>query len=57
MRSRFNIEGTCIGDWCGAICCPCCTLVQEEKEMVQRVMEQGYQPVIDMKRTNQSQGG
>ncbi|KAI9786558.1 MAG: hypothetical protein M1816_007882 [Peltula sp. TS41687] len=50
FRQRFNLEGSAVGDCCGAYCCPCCGLVQEEKEAIARlgragntVPQQGYQ--------------
>eukprot|EP00644_Phytophthora_capsici_P004725 jgi/Phyca11/110914/e_gw1.19.616.1 len=27
-RKRFRIPGNCCGDYCGSLCCPCCTIAQ-----------------------------
>lgn len=40
MRAKFNLEGSCLGDWAGACCCGCCALVQEEKESLLRANNQ-----------------
>ncbi|KAG5296467.1 hypothetical protein I7I50_09636 [Histoplasma capsulatum G186AR] len=48
IRNKFNIDGWCIGDWCGACCCPCCSLIQEEKEVLVRTQADGYQKVPGM---------
>jgi Cys-rich protein (TIGR01571 family) len=32
MRQRLGIEGSGVTDWLASWCCPCCGLVQEEKE-------------------------
>jgi hypothetical protein len=32
MRERLGIEGSGATDWLASCCCPCCGLVQEEKE-------------------------
>jgi hypothetical protein len=32
MRERLGIEGSGVTDWLASCCCPCCGLVQEEKE-------------------------
>jgi len=32
MRAKYGIEGNGCMDWLGACCCPCCGLVQEDKE-------------------------
>lgn len=42
MRNRLGIEGDGCTDWIGACCCPCCGLVQEEKESLLR--ETGIDP-------------
>jgi len=49
FRNQYGIEGSTIGD-CGATwCCPCCTLIQLDKESVQRcVPPAGYQPTQGM---------
>ena len=36
---RFNIKGSCLGDFFTALCCPCCVLVQNEKEIDERSKE------------------
>ena len=53
FRGRFNLEGSTAGDCCGAYCCGCCSLIQEEKEALLRTggdnasgvqqPQQGYQ--------------
>jgi hypothetical protein len=45
IRRRFGIEGSGCGDCASAYCCPCCVLVQHEKELeVQSTRVQtGYQ--------------
>lgn len=45
MRERYGIEGSCCGDCMRSWCCPCCGLVQEEKEAQRRTVPeaQGYQ--------------
>lgn len=61
MRDRFGItEGNCCTDCLVACCCPCCGLVQQEKEAKTRLGDgqegpppMGYQPPIGMTyRTN-----
>ena len=47
-RERWGIDGSFFGDFCGACCCPCCGLAQEEKEALLResgqdVKGKGYQ--------------
>jgi len=37
QRERHGIEGSAFSDFCGSLCCACCTLIQEEKESVVRV--------------------
>lgn len=34
MRAQYKLKGSGAGDCLGSICCPCCALVQEEKEML-----------------------
>jgi len=53
MRNQLGINGSSFGDCCGAWCCPCCGLMQEEKEMVYRgeISQQAaepYQPTKNM---------
>lgn len=36
MREKYGIEGSTLGDFCGALCCACCQLVQEDKESIVR---------------------
>jgi PLAC8 family len=31
-RAKYGIEGNACEDWLAACCCPCCALVQEDKE-------------------------
>jgi hypothetical protein len=46
IRKRLQILGSVYGDCLGSFCCPCCVLVQQERE-VQKYQEemrnQGYQ--------------
>ncbi|KAK2768277.1 hypothetical protein FQN54_000130 [Arachnomyces sp. PD_36] len=51
MRDQFGIEGSVPMDFLGACCCPCCGLVQQEKEAVRRHQAgqgQGYQKTEGM---------
>ncbi|PYH42337.1 PLAC8 family protein [Aspergillus saccharolyticus JOP 1030-1] len=43
IRERFHLEGSGCGDCVKAACCPCCTLMQNEKEAESRaaLLEQG----------------
>lgn len=47
-RERYNIEGSGAGDFFSSWCCPCCQLVQEDKEIeAQKIVPQvqtGYVP-------------
>lgn len=45
IRGRYNLEGSGCGDYCRALCCSCCSLVQEEREIIDRAKKanQGYQ--------------
>jgi len=48
IREKFGIEGDGMGDCCTAYWCPCCTLIQNDKEVAARlpehgVIQQGYQ--------------
>jgi len=36
MRDKYGIEGSLAMDFVGACCCPCCGLVQEDKEALLR---------------------
>jgi len=36
MRQKYGIEGSSCGDFATACCCPCCELIQEEKESILR---------------------
>ncbi|KAF6839683.1 PLAC8 family protein [Colletotrichum musicola] len=44
IREQFGIEGSQVGDWCTAIWCPCCAVLQQDKEVVSRTE---YAPVTD----------
>ena len=33
IREKYGIEGSCIGDCCTHLCCGCCALVQESREV------------------------
>ncbi|KAG2415119.1 hypothetical protein HFD88_006310 [Aspergillus terreus] len=51
IRKRFNIEGSGAGDCFSSYCCPCCTLVQNEKEVEfqsTRIQQSGYQAPAGM---------
>ncbi|KAI9674221.1 MAG: hypothetical protein M1817_002039 [Caeruleum heppii] len=41
MRAQFNLDGSGAGDCFRSYCCPCCGLVQEEKESVFRTQGAG----------------
>ncbi|KAJ5088387.1 hypothetical protein N7456_012003 [Penicillium angulare] len=45
MRQKYGIEGSCCGDCCVSLCCGCCALIQEEKEVELRTRPElvGYQ--------------
>ena len=46
VRFERKIDGSCCGDCLSALCCPCCVLVQEEKEELDRltaISQPGYQ--------------
>ncbi|KAI9882960.1 MAG: hypothetical protein M1823_005293 [Watsoniomyces obsoletus] len=36
FREKFNVEGSGVRDCLATCCCPCCALVQEEKEVLLR---------------------
>lgn len=36
MREKYGMESNGFGDCMTAFCCPCCELIQEDKEMVVR---------------------
>ncbi|PLB52227.1 PLAC8-domain-containing protein [Aspergillus steynii IBT 23096] len=50
MRETFGIRGSCFGDCCATMCCGCCALIQEEKEMELRTRPEllGYQKPAGM---------
>lgn len=58
IRSRYNLQGSCLVDMATACCCGLCDLVQQEKESGQREAllhsgaaaadAQQYQPAQDM---------
>ncbi|TPX15329.1 uncharacterized protein E0L32_004606 [Thyridium curvatum] len=54
IRERFGIDGSGFGDCCTTYWCPCCALIQQEKEVVARTSQgpiaQGYvsQPSMQM---------
>lgn len=33
IREKYNLEGSCCGDFCKSFCCPCCAVMQHEKEV------------------------
>ncbi|KAI5808648.1 PLAC8 family-domain-containing protein [Peziza echinospora] len=39
IRHRYGLPGSCMGDCARHACCSCCTLCQEEKELVYREKE------------------
>lgn len=49
MRQAYNIKGSAAWDCLASCCCPCCTIMQMDKEVVSRqaqgaaAMQQGYQ--------------
>ena len=53
MRRKYGIDGSGFGDFCGACCCTCCQLIQENKESIVRTT--GMNPKT--KQPYQSPGG
>ncbi|KAL4962049.1 PLAC8 family protein [Aspergillus stella-maris] len=49
IERKHGVEGSMVEDCLGAFCCPCCGLVQEEKEVLRHLQqgdrqgEEGYQ--------------
>jgi hypothetical protein len=45
VRDKYNLEGNCIKDLVASFCCPCCTLMQSDKEAAHRegLLQQGPQ--------------
>jgi Cys-rich protein (TIGR01571 family) len=47
IRERFGIKGDGMNDCCASYWCPCCVLIQQEKEVIARTsgaaVTQGYQ--------------
>lgn len=41
MRHDYGIDGNACGDCLTSWCCPCCILVQEDKEVEERERLQG----------------
>ena len=41
VRFKRNIGGSCCEDCLETACCPCCVLVQEEKEEISRLTQHG----------------
>lgn len=37
IREKFNLEGSCLGDFCRSGACTCCVLMQNGKESEQRM--------------------
>ncbi|KAL2147533.1 hypothetical protein VTI28DRAFT_8788 [Corynascus sepedonium] len=52
LRTKHNLEGSCLLDIATACCCHCCQLVQADKEAAYRepllVQQQGYQAQAGM---------
>jgi hypothetical protein len=61
MREQLGIQGSGFGDCCASYCCPCCALMQEEKEMVRKsemvTHTAEYQPPQGMMYPPQQQPG
>ncbi|KAL2207925.1 PLAC8 family protein [Sarocladium strictum] len=36
IREKYNLEGSCVKDLLASFCCPCCTLMQSDKEAAHR---------------------
>ena len=36
LRAQYNLQGSGCGDCLRSVCCPCCALIQEEKEVLLR---------------------
>ena len=52
VREKYGIEGSGCGDCCTAFWCPCCAMVQNDKEVRTRssgVNTSGYQPQSGMR--------
>lgn len=51
IRERYGIKGSTVNDCCVAYWCPCCSTVQNDKEVVSRtkgVIADGYMPQAGM---------
>ncbi|KAL2172680.1 hypothetical protein VTG60DRAFT_4126 [Thermothelomyces hinnuleus] len=52
LRTKHNLQGSCLLDIAGACCCHCCQLIQDDKEAAHRepllVQQQGYQAQTGM---------
>ena len=51
IRERYGIKGSTMNDCCVAYWCPCCSTVQNDKEVVSRtkgVIADGYMPQAGM---------
>jgi hypothetical protein len=57
IKKKHNVEGSLVEDCLGAFFCPCCSLIQTEKEVVLRTQNanvEGYQKTegMEMKSNN-----
>lgn len=46
IRQKYNLEGGGCSDYWRSLCCSCCTLIQEEREVIERTRattNHGYQ--------------
>ncbi|KAF1998021.1 hypothetical protein P154DRAFT_440066 [Amniculicola lignicola CBS 123094] len=41
VREKYNLQGSCTGDLVKSFCCLCCSVVQAEKESLEREAEKG----------------
>lgn len=56
IRKKYGIEGSTTNDCCVSYWCPCCSIVQNDKEVVSRtkgVVASGYTPQTPMQAKQQ----
>lgn len=52
IREKYNLEGSCTMDLGAAYCCPCCTLMQSDKEAEHREGLTQHAPQTQQYETN-----
>jgi len=53
IREQYGLSGSSCGDCLRHLCCPCCSLIQEGKEVIERSKNpSGYQPSEGMNYPN-----